>query len=392
MVERISQGSTLMQEKIDRIQEVLRSREIDAWAVFCHHSYDIHLKYLLEKWFSGSTLVLITQEGKPKVITGMMESMMVNSDVYEVIDFKKRSEFTELLKAQFKSFPKGSKIALNFVEEDEVFSKINYDILTTGTFRALTSMNKDLEYVSAKDLIFEIRSVKTKKEIENHQEAARLAEELMEEVVEPSIKPGMREKEINALIEYECNKRGGVAFEAIVASGSNAAIPHHEAGDKKIENNNVLLIDYGVSYNLANSDITHTYWIGREPPEKILRAYEAVDKAKEAAFNIIKAGVLSSDVEDAVRNKFEELGYDHEKLYIHSTGHSLGIETHDIGIGISKASPERPSKQLLENSVITVEPGLYYPGEFGIRLEDDIVVRKDGITRLTFTPSEMKCL
>ncbi|MCG3224852.1 MAG: M24 family metallopeptidase, partial [Candidatus Heimdallarchaeota archaeon] len=141
-----------------------------------------------------------------------------------------------------------------------------------------------------------------------------------------------------------------------------------------------------------NSDITHTYWIGKKPPDNILRAYEAVDKAKEAAFNKIKAGVLSSDVEDVVRAKFEEYGYDHEKLFIHSTGHSLGLETHDIGIGIAKSTPDRPSKQLLENSIITVEPGLYFQGEFGIRLEDDVVVRKDGITRLSFTPSEMKCL
>ncbi|MCK5408639.1 MAG: aminopeptidase P family protein, partial [Candidatus Heimdallarchaeota archaeon] len=371
---------------------VLREQESDGWVVLCHHSYDIHLKYLLEKWFSGPTLILITKEGKPKVIASRMEAMMINSDIYDVIEYKKGSELQELLEKQFNTIPKGSKIALNFVEEDEVFKKMNYDILTSGSFNALTSLNKKLEYVSAKDLIFDIRAVKTKKEIENHQEAARLAEELMEEVVEPSIKPGMREKEINALIEYECNKRGGVAFEAIVASGSNAAIPHHKAGEKKIEENNVLLIDYGVSYNLANSDITHTYWIGRNPPEKILNAYEAVDKAKEAAFNKIQAGVLSSDVEEVVRDKFEEFGYDHEKLFIHSTGHSLGLETHDIGTGIAKETPDRPSKQLLENSIITVEPGLYFQGEFGIRLEDDVVVRKDGITRLSFTPSEMKCL
>jgi Xaa-Pro aminopeptidase len=381
-----------MKEKIERIQNVLRKQKIDGWGVFCHHSYDIHLKYLLENWFSAPTLVLITKEGKPKVIASRMEAMMINSDIYDVIEYKKGSELQELLEKQFNSIPKGSKIALNFVEGHEVFKKMNYDILTSGSFKALTSLNKELEYVSAEEIIFDIRAVKTNKEIENHQEAARLAEELMEEVIEPSIKPGMREKELNALIEYECNKRGGVAFEAIVASGSNAAIPHHKAGEKKIEENNVLLIDYGVSYNLANSDITHTYWIGKKPPDNILRAYEAVDKAKEAAFNKIKAGVLSSDVEDVVRAKFEEYGYDHEKLFIHSTGHSLGLETHDIGIGIAKSTPDRPSKQLLENSIITVEPGLYFQGEFGIRLEDDVVVRKDGITRLSFTPSEMKCL
>ena len=381
-----------MKEKIDRIQDVLKKHEIDSWMVFCHHSYDVHQTYLLEKWFSSPTLVNITQSGTPVVVTSRMEAMMVNEDIYEVVEYKKGSELKEILNEQFSKIPNGSRVALNYVEEEDALSNMNFDILSSGSFKALTSLNNDIEYVSAKDLIYDVRAVKTKREIENHKEAARLAEELMEEVVEPAIKPGMKEKEINALIEYECNKRGGVAFEAIVAAGSNAAIPHHKAGEKRIEENAVLLIDYGVTHNLANSDITHTYWIGSKPPEDVLRAYEAVNAAKDAAFNKIKAGLISSIVEDAVRNTFEEYGYDHEKYFIHSTGHPLGIETHDIGVGIFKATPERPGKELLENSVITVEPGLYFPNEFGIRLEDDIVVRKDGITRLSFTPSEMKCL
>jgi Xaa-Pro aminopeptidase len=94
----------------------------------------------------------------------------------------------------------------------------------------------------------------------------------------------------------------------------------------------------------------------------------------------------------AVRDKFEEYGYDHEKLYIHSTGHPIGIETHDIGVGIYRAYPERPAKDLLENSVITVEPGLYFAGDFGVRLEDDCVVTKDGCKRLSNTPKDMVCL
>jgi len=381
-----------LNEKIKRIQGVLKNQAIDGWIVFCHHSYDVNQRYLLEKWFSSPTLTFIPQTGKPKIITSRMEAMNVNEEIYEVIQYSKGSELQDFIKNLLNSFTPESKMALNFVEEEEVFSNLNLDILTSGAFRALTKINPKINYVSAKDLIFEIRAIKTKKEIENHKIAARLAEELMEEVVEPKIKSGIPEKEIAALVEYEANKRGGIAFEAIVASGSNAAIPHHKSGEKKIELENVLLIDYGVAYEGSNSDITHTYWIGRNPPEKVLHVYEAVHEAKEAAYSLIRAGAISDDVEQAVRDKFVEYGYDPEKYYIHSTGHPLGIETHDIGIGIRKGTPESPNKTLLENSVITVEPGLYFENEFGVRLEDDCVVTKEGSIRLSNTPKEMKYL
>ena len=262
-----------MNEKIERIQGVLKNHQIDGWVVFCHHSYDIHQRYLLEKWFSTPTLTYIPQTGMPKVITSRMEAMNVDDGVYEVIPYSKGAELMDYIKTLLSSFSPESRLALNFVEEESVFTNLSFDILTSGTFNALTNINPKINFVSAKDIIFDIRAVKTKKEIENHKIAARLAEELMEDVVEPEIKPGITEKEIAALVEYEANKRGGIAFEAIVASGANAAIPHHKPGKKKIEAENVLLIDYGVAYEGSNSDITHTYWIGQSPPEKVLHVY-----------------------------------------------------------------------------------------------------------------------
>ena len=378
-----------MKEKIERVQQVLKEHEINSWIVFCHHSYDIHSKYLLEKNITSATFIMIKQENKPIVITSRMESMMIDNDVYDVIAYKTRSELIELLKNSLSGLENGKKIAINYVPKDNLFDNFSMDILPAGTFEFLTSLNNNINWVSAKDIIRDVRSVKTKKEIENHRIAAKLAEELMEEVVEQKIKPGMTEKEIKALIEYECNKRGGIAFEAIVASGENSAIPHHHASKTKIKENQVLLIDYGVSYNWSNSDITRTYWIGKNPPEEVLRVYEAVDAAKEAAYKHIKAGVFASEVENAVRETMKEFGYDPEKYFIHSTGHPLGIETHDVGVGIYKASETVADKRLIENSVVTVEPGLYFEGKFGVRLEDDCVVTKDGSIRLSNTPKKI---
>jgi len=381
-----------LNEKVDRIQAILDKHNVDGWIIFCHNSHDIHQKYLHEKWISSATLTLIPKTGKPSVITSRMEEMLVDEKTYDIKAYKQGNEFTELVSKLFNDISDDSTIALNYVEEKEVFTKLNYDILTSGAFKALTNQNKNLNYISANEIIYDVRAVKTKKEIENHKISAKLAEELMEDVVEPLIKPGMIEKELAAIIEFECNKRGGVAFEPIVASGPNAAIPHHKAGIGKITKNQVLLIDYGVAYDMSNSDITHTYWIGSNPNEEVLRAYEAVHEAKEAAYTKIKAGIPSDIVELAVRDKFEEFGYDHEKLYIHSTGHPIGIETHDIGVGIRKSYPERPAQNLLENSVITVEPGLYFAGEFGVRLEDDCIVIKEGVIRISNTPKDIVCL
>ncbi|MHA1828684.1 MAG: M24 family metallopeptidase, partial [Candidatus Heimdallarchaeaceae archaeon] len=369
-----------MKEKIKRIQNVLREHKTDGWIVFCHHSYDIHLKYLLEKWFASPTLVFIPQSGKPQVITSQMEAMVIDTQVYDVTAYKSGVELTEYLKKRIKNIPKESTIALNYLDDPQ--GEWSFDILPFGTFKLLTNLNKKIKYIPAKDIIFDIRAVKTKKEQENHKIAAKLAEELMEEI-EPTIKPGQTEKELAAKIEYECNKRGGVAFDAIVASGKNSAIPHHKASSKKIKENEVLLIDYGVSYNFSNSDITHSYWIGKKPPDEVVKVYEAVDLAKEAAYTKIRAGVVNTEVENAVRAKFTELGFDPEKYFLHSTGHPVGIETHDIGVGIYRGTEERPGKPLIENSVITVEPGLYFQGKFGIRLEDDCIVTKEGSIRLS---------
>lgn len=379
-----------MKEKIQRTQEVLKKHDVNGWLVFSHHSYDIHTKYFLEHWFASPTAIFIPQDGKPIVLTSVMEAMMVNKELFDVYAYKKGDELIERLKNILTGMPVESKVALNIVDEEEVFDLLSMDILAHGTANAIMKLNTNLNYVSAHEIIFDVRSVKTKSEIENHKIAAELAEELMREEIEPKIKPGMTERELSALIEYECKKRGGVAFDAIVASGPHSAIPHYSGDDTKLKENQVLLIDYGVTYNFSNSDITHTYWIGpREPPEEVERVYEAVNAAKEAAFKAIKAGVLSSDVDEAVRQTFREYGYDPEKYFLHSTGHPLGIETHDIGVGIRKAPENKPSKPLIENSIVTVEPGLYFEGKFGIRLEDDVVVTKDGIIRLSHTPDKL---
>ncbi len=382
-----------MKEKIERIQTVLAKHNLDAWVVFSHHSYDIHTKYLLEKWVSSPTLVLVPVEGTPKVHTSAMEAMMINSDVYDVLPYKTRTEMMEAFNMQFQEIEKGSIVAMNFVSPSDILTDMGKDILAKGTCEALQALNPNLEYVSAKDVIYDIRSIKTKKEQEYHKIASKQTEELMIETIEPIIKPGMTEKELASLIEFECNKLGGVAFNAIVASGSNSAVPHHESRSKKLTTNEVLLIDYGSKHNWANADITRTYWIGSNPPESVVRAYEAVDKAKEAAYKVMKAGVDASLADQAVRDTFNEFGYDSEKYFLHSTGHPLGIETHDIGVGIARRSDTlAPVQYLLEDSVVTVEPGLYFQGEFGIRLEDDVIVTKEGIIRLCNTPKDLLCL
>ena len=124
-----------MNEKIERIQKTLLEHELDGWAVFCHHSYDIHLKYLLEKWYSSPTLVLIKQEGKPKVITSRMEAMMIDKEVFDIEDYSKGSEFEEMLANQFKAIPAGSKIAMNFVEHMRAYMPFVPLFFAVSTFQ-----------------------------------------------------------------------------------------------------------------------------------------------------------------------------------------------------------------------------------------------------------------
>ncbi len=198
------------------------------------------------------------------------------------------------------------------------------------------------------------------------------------------VEEGMSETEIAAELEYYLRKKGAVrmAFYTIIASGSRAALPHGAATEKKVQKGEVILFDFGIFKSGYCSDFTRCYSFDKMYDLKIEEIRRIVYEALRAAESVIKPGVPAKDVHEAAMAVIRDAGY--EKYFNHSTGHGVGIDIH-AQPRISAAS----DTTLREGMVFTVEPGIYLPGIGGIRLEDMVVVRKDGVEVLTKSDYEI---
>jgi Xaa-Pro aminopeptidase len=219
-------------------------------------------------------------------------------------------------------------------------------------------------------------------EIEKIRQAVNLGSRACEETLK-LLRPGMTELEVAAEIEYRMRRYGGErpSFETIVASGPRAALPHARATERRIRPKEFILLDLGVILNGYASDMTRTVFLGKAPA-KAARMYRAVLQSLEEAEDAVAAGNPSGDVDAAARRVLKRYGY--ERYFTHSTGHGLGREVHELPrVSRGQTAP------LLENAVITVEPGVYLEGYGGVRIEDVVVVRKGAGEVLTPTSREL---
>ena len=221
-----------------------------------------------------------------------------------------------------------------------------------------------------------LRNIKDEKEIKYISKACDIASKCYKHIL-TFIKPGMREKEIeNEMISYMKSLGASKeSFDIIVASGKRGALPHGAASNKRIKNGEFVTIDFGCIYKGYCSDITRSFMVG-ESSREMKKIYNVVKKAQKLAIEGIKEGVRASEIDKIARDYIESKGYG--KYFTHSSGHGLGIEVHDP-ISVSKVS----DIVLEENMVITIEPGIYIPNVGGIRIEDDVLVTKDGYRVLT---------
>lgn len=195
----------------------------------------------------------------------------------------------------------------------------------------------------------------------------------------PEIKPGMTENQVRARLEYLMDMMGAKepSFSIIIGSGPNAALPHHITSDRKLRKNETLLLDFGCRYNGYCSDITRTIFLGR-PTEEFRKIYAIVDKSQEAGVKAVRAGVMTGDVDKICRGIISDAGYGDK--FTHGTGHGLGLDIHE--------PPRLNNNPALNVSLetgmaVTVEPGIYLPGKFGVRIEDTVLVTKTGCDVLT---------
>lgn len=223
-----------------------------------------------------------------------------------------------------------------------------------------------------------MRQIKSESEIKRLRRSQELNEEVFSAVL-PLIKIGMTERTVQGLILSEIAHRDeldGFSFLPIVAAGSNAWEIHHLPDATPLQKGDLLLIDLGVTFQGYASDMTRSVCLG-EPTARMREIHEIVAQAQQQAFNNIKPGVTNHEVDRAARDVITQAG--HAPGYTHGLGHSIGLETHDPGLTLSGKAPE---VELKEGMTLTIEPGIYLENEFGIRLEDTIIVRSQGVENL----------
>jgi Xaa-Pro aminopeptidase len=197
------------------------------------------------------------------------------------------------------------------------------------------------------------------------------------------IRPGLAEFEVAAELEHQARLLGAEAmsFETIVASGPRSAMPHGRASVAKLPRRGFVTLDFGVILNGYCSDMTRTIYLGK-PKASERAAYESVLEAQEAAVAAVDSGVSCAEVDEAARSVLRKAGL--AEAFSHSTGHGLGLEIHEPPrIGAEE------TVRLLPGMVITIEPGIYLAGRFGIRIEDMVAVTRNGGQVLTPAPKAL---
>jgi Xaa-Pro aminopeptidase len=231
-------------------------------------------------------------------------------------------------------------------------------------------------FVGVGALVARLREVKDADEIAAMRAAALVGCELYEGML-GFIQAGMREFEVAAALEYAARLRGveAMSFETIVASGERSALPHGRATEAKLPRRGFVTLDFGVVLGGYCSDMTRTVHLGKALPDE-WEVYDSVLEAQTAAVACVAPGVTAGEVDEAARSVLRRNGLD--KYFSHSTGHGVGLEIHE---GPRIAATQ--ARVLEEGMVITIEPGVYLPGRFGVRIEDMVLVTKAGGEVLT---------
>jgi len=268
--------------------------------------------------------------------------------------------------------------------------KLLYIETTFLTYNDVANYKKNLEKIELKSIDSEIssqRMVKDENEIESIKNAQKITDSAFVHIIDfiaSKWKNGLSEREIAMEIEFfmRRNESGNAAFDVITASGINSSMPHAIPTDKKICSGDFITMDFGATFNGYCSDMTRTVAIEQVSDEQT-KIYEIVLTAQKHALNGIKAGIIGKTGDSLARDYISEKGFG--EFFGHSLGHSLGLEIHE-----NPNFNTNYDKPIPKNAVMSVEPGIYLPNKFGVRIEDIVVLRENGIENLT--KSEKKLL
>ncbi|MDN5708010.1 MAG: Xaa-Pro peptidase family protein [Planococcus sp. (in: firmicutes)] len=335
--------------------------------------------------------LLVTNPYNLRFITGFTGTaglaLITPNDAWFITDFRYTEQAGEqvtefkVVQAQKGLIDEVARIAGEAAVERLAFEQ---DYMTFATYSQYQEkLSATLEPVSG--LIEKLRMVKSPEELEVLKAAAKIADDAFEHIC-GYIKAGMTELQVSNELEFFMRSQGATSssFDIIVASGLRSALPHGVASDKKIEQGDLITLDFGALYNGYVSDITRTVAVG-EPSDKLKEIYQVVLDSQVLALEKIKPGMTGIEADAIARDYIKSKGYG--EAFGHSTGHGIGLEVHE-GPGLSF----RSETVLEPGMAVTVEPGIYLPGIGGVRIEDDILITETGNERLTHSSKELRIL
>lgn len=232
------------------------------------------------------------------------------------------------------------------------------------------------------DMLCACRSVKLPFEVERIKKAQRIAEDAFSYIC-TVIRPGKTEREVALALDYYMLSHGAEAlsFETIAVSGAKSSMPHGVPDGKVIESGDFVTLDFGAVVDGYHSDMTRTVAVGAVT-QRQREVYETVLQAQTATLKVLRAGISCEAADAAARDVITQKGYG--AYFNHSTGHGVGVEIHEY-----PRLAERLTDSLVAGNVVTVEPGIYLPGEFGVRIEDMAYITQNGCENLTNSPKDL---
>lgn len=334
---------------------------------------------------------LITSDINRRYFTGMKSSagmvLIFKDCAYLIIDFRyiekarktvknctvlEQENLTEQINSLMKKYNAKS---LAVESMDMTLSRMSF----------LEKKFPDIKFIKSDELsnnIYDMRTIKSAEEIEKIHKAQEIAEKAFDEIL-TFIRPGVTEREIALKLDSCMLENGaeGLSFETIALAGANTSMPHGVPGNYKVQNGDFVLMDFGAVYDGYHSDMTRTVCVG-QPSEKMKRIYNIVLEAQTAALKKVRAGITGSELDGYARDIIDWEGCG--DFFGHSLGHGVGMEIHEFPTASAKSETI-----LKENMVVTVEPGIYLPGEFGVRIEDFVVVTENSHQNLTKCPKKL---
>lgn len=357
------------EERSKRLQESLSENRLDAFLTFD----PVNIRYLTG--FSGSSAVLFLTRTERLFLTDFRYKTQAEATIlhYDIQIYQEQMGFIADLVGKFDSVNRVG------VESEK---------MTVASFEDLEKKVRPRTLVPTRSLVESLRIIKDDLEIQNLRQAIRFLEVVLPEI-KKKVEPGLREIDLAIEAEYLLRKAGadGNAFDFIVASGVRSSMPHGVASQKKIEDGDLLTLDWGARYSGYNSDNTRTFGVG-DLKDWQKEIFSLVLEANQKAIRAVRPGVSTREVDNVARDHIREAGYG--EYFGHGTGHGIGLNVHEIPFVTFRSGTERP---IQNGMVFTIEPGIYLPEKGGVRIEDMVWVTETGCETLSSSiPKELEIL